>query len=146
MSARPSIPDRIAEVKRRLSLSAVVEPHVKLSGSSGTPKRRGPCPFHGGTSSFAVFDAHRAIVIPWVVKCRSAGCRTVASICIAIRMIDAAADEQVLTGLRHGLDQNHSSANITRRQTRWGRPVDHDLIVIGDNIDTPVHHQRRLPL
>lgn len=56
---RPSIPERVAEVKRRLTLSAVVERHVKLSGSAGAARRRGRCPFHGSSSaSFALFEAN----------------------------------------------------------------------------------------
>lgn len=55
-----SFDQRKADVRRRLSLSAVIEPHVKLSGTAGTPKRRGQCPFHGSSSaSFALFDANK---------------------------------------------------------------------------------------
>lgn len=55
---RPSIEQRKAEVRRRLTMSAVVERHVKLSGTAGAPKRRGKCPFHGSNSpSLALFEA-----------------------------------------------------------------------------------------
>lgn len=60
MGGAGSIEVRKAEVRRRLSLAAVIEPHVKLSGSRGSARRRGRCPFHGSNSaSLALFDADK---------------------------------------------------------------------------------------
>lgn len=55
MGEAASLQQRVAEVKRRLPIGEVVSAEVKLSGSAGTVKRRGKCPFHGSNSpSFAV--------------------------------------------------------------------------------------------
>ncbi len=52
---RPSFAARVAAVKAKLPIGAVVERHVKLSGTSGSKARRGKCPFHSGKSaSFSV--------------------------------------------------------------------------------------------
>lgn len=60
MNEEPTLDQRKAEVRRRLSLASVVEKHVVLSGSSASTKRRGKCPFHGSNSaSFALFDADK---------------------------------------------------------------------------------------
>lgn len=55
---RRSTAQRIAAVKARVSIGAVVGRDVKLSGSSSSAQRRGPCPFHHGKSaSFALVNA-----------------------------------------------------------------------------------------
>jgi DNA primase len=58
--ARPSIQQRVAAVKRKLPIAAVVERHVKLSGSAQSRNRRGRCPFHGSSSaSFSIKSVGR---------------------------------------------------------------------------------------
>lgn len=55
MTERLDLDQRKARVKERVSLVALVERHVKLSGSSSAKNRRGKCPFHSGNSaSFSV--------------------------------------------------------------------------------------------
>lgn len=61
MADRLSIEDRKSEVRRRLTIGAVIEPHVKLSGSRASGTRRGKCPFHGSnSSSFSVKNSDSA--------------------------------------------------------------------------------------
>ncbi|MFC0684642.1 CHC2 zinc finger domain-containing protein [Novosphingobium clariflavum] len=58
MHSAPTIEDRKAEVRRRLTIGAVIEQHVKLTGSGRSGRRRGKCEFHNSTSlSFSVKDA-----------------------------------------------------------------------------------------
>ncbi|MEO5586085.1 MAG: CHC2 zinc finger domain-containing protein, partial [Novosphingobium sp.] len=58
---RPTFAARVAEVRRKLPIGAVIEQHVKLSGSASSRNRRGKCPFHSGNSpSFSVKDGDKA--------------------------------------------------------------------------------------
>lgn len=58
MADAPTIDQRKAEVRRRLTIGAVINGHVKLTGSPSSRKRRGKCEFHGSNSlSFSVNDA-----------------------------------------------------------------------------------------
>lgn len=55
----PTVDERKAEVRRRLTIGVVIERHVKLTGSAASDRRRGKCEFHGSTSlSFSVKGAH----------------------------------------------------------------------------------------
>jgi DNA primase len=52
--------ERLRAVKARLSIGAVVERDVPLSGSTSSSARRGKCPFHQGkSSSFSVAQADK---------------------------------------------------------------------------------------
>lgn len=59
--ARPTIQQRVAAVKRKLSITDVVGKHVKLSGAANARNRRGLCPFHGSSSaSFSIKTGGRS--------------------------------------------------------------------------------------
>lgn len=49
--AHASIAGRKLAVLRKAAIGAVVDDHVKLTGSPSNPKRRGRCPFHNGESA-----------------------------------------------------------------------------------------------
>lgn len=54
----PTIDERKAEVRRRLSIGAVIDAHLKLTGTARSGRRRAKCEFHGSSSlSFSVKDA-----------------------------------------------------------------------------------------
>ena len=58
MYSGPTVQERKDEVRRRLTIGAVIEQHVKLTGSGRSGRRRGKCEFHNSTSlSFSVKDA-----------------------------------------------------------------------------------------
>ncbi|MED5546112.1 MAG: CHC2 zinc finger domain-containing protein [Pseudomonadota bacterium] len=55
----PTIDERKAEVRRQLTIGAVIERFVKLTGSATSDRRRGKCEFHGSSSlSFSVKRAN----------------------------------------------------------------------------------------
>jgi DNA primase len=114
---RPSIDQRKAEVQRRVTLSAVVEAHVKLSGSGGS-KRRGKCPFHGSNSpSLALFDADKGTGRAFCFGCQWSG--DVFAFQRDIRGIDfmAALDElEALAGIARGGEASTGAGPVQRER------------------------------
>lgn len=125
--AHPTIEQRKAEVLRRLTLSAVVEPHVKLSGSAGSARRRGKCPFHSGNSpSFALFDANSGAGGAFCFGCQWRG--DVFAFQQAIRGIgfmDALAELEALAGIAAGGERVAGAGPVQReRNPATRRPRD----------------------
>ena len=74
VTERASFAERAGAVKARLSIGALIERTVKLSGSSGAAQRRAACPFHQGKSaSFAVFKSNSGNGSAYCFGCQWSG-------------------------------------------------------------------------
>lgn len=118
MDERPSLRERIEEVRRKLPLEDVIGEHVKLSGSAGARNRRGKCPFHNGNSpSFSVKDGSQPHG-----KARCFGCQWSGHVVDFVRdtlglsFIDALKECEARAGIIQGGCTVRGSGPVVRRR------------------------------